>query len=85
MPDEVQRAQIWQAMIPSAAAIARGVEFAELARTFVMSGGYIKNAVLRAAYLAADKGSAIDMECFWRAARSEYEAMGKLAVERLSS
>ncbi|MDQ3300248.1 MAG: hypothetical protein M3619_27015 [Myxococcota bacterium] len=44
-----------------------------------MTGGYIKNAALRAAYLAAHEGSAITMGQLMRAARAEYEAMGKLS------
>jgi hypothetical protein len=43
-----------------------------------MSGGYIRNAVLRAAFLAADSGSAIDAGFLLRAAQLEYEAMGKV-------
>ena len=44
-----------------------------------MSGGYIKNAVLRAAFLAAAEGSAITMRHFEYAAHVEYEGMGKIA------
>jgi hypothetical protein len=46
-----------------------------------MSGGYIKNAALRAAYLAADEGSPISMAHLRRAARAEYEAMSKIAYD----
>jgi len=44
-----------------------------------MSGGYIKNAALRAAFLSAEEGGMITNEQLLRAARSEYEAMGKIA------
>jgi hypothetical protein len=50
-----------------------------LARKYVMSGGYIRNAVLRAAFLAADEDQPITAEHFTLAAQLEYEAMGKLA------
>jgi hypothetical protein len=43
-----------------------------------MTGGYIKNAALRAAFLAADEGTAIAMRHLVRAARAEYQAMGKV-------
>jgi SpoVK/Ycf46/Vps4 family AAA+-type ATPase len=39
---------------------------------------YIKNAALRAAFLAADEGTAIAMRHLMRAARAEYQAMGKV-------
>jgi hypothetical protein len=54
--------------------------FAELARKYVMSGGYIRNAVLRAAFLAADEDDAISSYHLTQAAQLEYEAMGKLAA-----
>ena len=44
-----------------------------------MSGGYIRNAALRAAFLAADRGSPITAAHLDRAARAEYEAIGKIA------
>jgi hypothetical protein len=46
-----------------------------------MSGGYIKNAVLRAAYFAASDGRSIDHKHLYRAARAEYEAMGKITYQ----
>jgi ATP-dependent 26S proteasome regulatory subunit len=80
MPDTEQRAQLWRAMLPDRAPVAPDIDFARLANDLVMTGGYIKNAVLRAAYSAADEGSSIGMHHLWRAARAEYEAMGKLAL-----
>ena len=44
-----------------------------------MSAGFIKTAVLRAAYLAADESCAITREHLMRGARSEHEAMGKIS------
>jgi SpoVK/Ycf46/Vps4 family AAA+-type ATPase len=82
MPEEEQREMLWRSMLPSRAACEADVDFAGLASEFVMSGGYVKNAVLRAAFLAADAGTSISNECMWRAASAEYEAMGKVAVSR---
>jgi len=79
MPDEAQREQLWQAMIPARATVEGTLDFERLARDFSMTGGYIKNAAIRAAYLAADEGTPISMTHFRRAARTEYEAAGKLA------
>jgi hypothetical protein len=78
MPDEEQRELLWRAMLPAAADV-ESVDFGDLARVFTMSGGYIKNAVLRAAYLAAAEASSITLSHFERAARAEYESMGKVA------
>jgi hypothetical protein len=47
-----------------------------------MSGGYIKNAALRAAYLAAADGTVIEMHHLLRAAGAEYASMGKVVSER---
>jgi SpoVK/Ycf46/Vps4 family AAA+-type ATPase len=80
IPDERQRALLWQAMLPGRAEVAGDIDFERLGRDLAMTGGYIKNAALRAAYLAADEGSPITMAHLWRAARGEYEAMGKLAA-----
>ena len=43
-----------------------------------MTGGYIKNAFVRAAFLAVEEGAPISMRHLARAARSEYQAMGKV-------
>ena len=81
MPDEAQRAALWRAMIPAKAEVAPELEVDQLAREFVMSGGYIKNAVVRAAYLAADQGAPIEPAHLRRAARAEYEGIGKISYQ----
>ena len=80
LPDEAERAKLWRAVLPKAAPVEQGVDFGALARRYEMSGGYIKNAALRAAFLAADEDSEITGAHLERAARVEYEAMGKLAA-----
>ena len=47
---------------------------------YEMSGGYIRNAVLRAAFLAADEDAESTRRTSTRAAQLEYEAMGKLVA-----
>ncbi len=81
MPDDEQREKLWHAMLPAKAEVRGRLDFTDLARDFVMSGGYIKNAVVRAAYLAAADEGAIELAHFERAARAEYEAMGKVAYD----
>ncbi|MBL0215749.1 MAG: ATP-binding protein [Myxococcales bacterium] len=79
LPDEQQRALIWKAMIPPDAEVEPDLELADLGRDFEMTGGYIKNAVVRAAFMAAHDGSPISRAHLQRAAHAEYEAIGKLA------
>jgi SpoVK/Ycf46/Vps4 family AAA+-type ATPase len=79
LPDEEQRLQLWQALLSEDAPVRGELELRTLARDFAMTGGYIKNAVLRAAYLAARDG-AITARHLERAARAEYAAMGKLVM-----
>ena len=80
VPDEAERAALWRAMLPAAAPVAPDLDLADLARRYAMSGGYIRNAAVRAAFLAADQGAVISAAHLDRAARLEYEAMGKLAA-----
>ena len=78
IPEPDERERLWRSLLPAAAAVAADIDFALLADRFEMTGGYIKNAALRAAFLAADEGAAIAMRHLVRAARSEYQAMGKV-------
>ena len=80
LPDVDERAQLWRAHAAGGGAARGDVDFGSLARRFAMSGGYIRNAALRAAFLAADEDSAITAAHLERAARVEYEGMGKLAA-----
>jgi SpoVK/Ycf46/Vps4 family AAA+-type ATPase len=77
-PEESEREHLWRSLLPSGAPVANDVDFAALARKFEMAGGHIRNAVLRAAFLAADEECAINGNHLARAARLEYEAMGKV-------
>ena len=54
MPGPAEREQIWRLQVhPSKTPLANDVEFAELAERFPASGGDIKNAVIKAAAVAA--------------------------------
>lgn len=84
VPDVEERRKLWEAMIPSGTPTTGQLALDLLAGQYVMSGGYIRNAVLRAAFLAADERVSIGTEHLVRAARLEYEGMGKVPP-RLSS
>jgi hypothetical protein len=77
-PEPEDRRRLWQVMIPSEADLAGDIDFDLLSHKYEMSGGYIRNAVLRAAFLAADDRSPITMRHMMRAANLEYQAMGKV-------
>jgi len=83
LPESDERERLWRAMLP-AHALAAGIDFQALADDYAMSGGYIKNAALRAAYLAAADGNAITMRHLVKAAGAEYAAMGKVVTQGIS-
>ena len=80
VPDEAEREKLWAALVGGDLPREPGVDLADLARRFAMTGGYIKNATVRAAFLAAHEGTAVGMRHLLRAARSEYRAMGKVVT-----
>jgi len=77
-PEPAERATLWRRMLPEEALVDDDIDFDKLANKYEMSGGYIRNAVLRAAFLAADESSAITMGLLLRAVNLEYTAMGKV-------
>jgi SpoVK/Ycf46/Vps4 family AAA+-type ATPase len=81
VPDADERERLWRAMLPSAAPVQRDLDFHGLAERYVMTGGYIRNAVLRAAFLASNANEAIGTEHLERGALVEYQGMGKLTHE----
>ncbi len=79
MPTQEQRAQIWQRMFPKACPLDKDIDWMKLAIVEV-SGGYIKNTVLRAARMAAtekipDKKKKIRQEHLIKALRLETASM----------
>ena len=78
-PDEDMRVRLWTAHIPPEVPTSGDFDFADLAKRFPMSGGYIRNSALRAAFLAAQENVAMTHEHLVRAIHLEYREMGKLA------
>lgn len=79
MPSHEERVQIWQRMMPKKAPIADNVDWERLA-IIELAGGFIKNAVLRAARMAAtepvkDKEKQITMQHLLTAIKLETESM----------
>ncbi|MCX5741438.1 MAG: ATP-binding protein [Proteobacteria bacterium] len=80
VPETDERLLLWRALIPTKAPTSGDLRLADLAEKFEMSGGYIRNAVVRAAFLAAAEGSAIHANHLRYAAHLEYEGMGKIST-----
>ena len=78
MPEADERERLWQVMIPADAPRDGDLALGALATRYAMSGGYIRNAVLRAAFLAADEVGVLDAARLARAAQLEYEGLGKV-------
>jgi hypothetical protein len=73
------RVRLWAAHIPPEAPTEGDFDFTDLARRFPMSGGYIRNSALRAAFLAAQEDVPMTHNHLERAIHLEYREMGKLA------
>ncbi len=80
-PDADARTALWEKMFPPAAQLAADVNFAELGKKFEVSGGNIRNAAIRSAFLATAEGHAIDMDTIQRATLREAREMGLLIAE----
>jgi ATP-dependent Clp protease ATP-binding subunit ClpA len=76
-PDVDEREKLWRQLLPPQAGLA-DVDFRALAERFEMTGGYIKNAVVRAAVIAARAARALAAEDLWTGAHHEYVEMGKV-------
>jgi len=77
-PEVEERELLWRQLLPPQAGLGEGVDFHALAERFDMTGGYIKNAVVRAAVIAARAGRAITADDLWLGAHHEYVEMGKV-------
>ncbi|MEO8844064.1 MAG: ATP-binding protein [Kofleriaceae bacterium] len=76
-PEVEEREKLWRQLLPPATGLG-GVDFHELAERFDMTGGYIKNAVVRAAVIAARAGRSMIADDLWVGAHHEYVEMGKV-------
>ncbi|HEX7839142.1 MAG TPA: ATP-binding protein, partial [Kofleriaceae bacterium] len=82
-PDEADRERLWRAHLPASLPVSGALDLGALARKHQLSGGYIRNACLRAAYLAATDGGPLTDGHLHRAVALEYQRAGKLADGRL--
>ena len=78
-PDDEARERLWRVHLPEQMPIAGTLDLGDLARRYKMSGGYIRNAALRAAFLAAEEQTMLSQDHLERAVRAEFRQGGKLA------
>jgi len=79
-PDEETRLRLWAGHVTPETPTLGEFDFSDLARRFPLSGGYIRNCTLRAAFLAAHEGRPMRQEHLLRAVQLEYREMGKLST-----
>jgi SpoVK/Ycf46/Vps4 family AAA+-type ATPase len=78
-PKAEHRREIWRRLLPAKAPVVLNEDdLAYLAERFELSGGSIKNAVLRAAYSAAETDADIGIDLLEGACVQEYRELGKL-------
>ena len=80
-PDADARAALWEKMFPASAELASDVVWSELGKKFEVSGGNIRNAAIRSAFLATAEGHPIDMDTISRATLREAREMGVLIAD----
>jgi SpoVK/Ycf46/Vps4 family AAA+-type ATPase len=78
IPDADERERLWRSLMPADAPLADDVDVARLAADLRLTGGYIKNVVVRAAFLAAIHDTSIDQALLRHAAALELEDMGRV-------
>lgn len=77
-PDAQARERLWRSMLPPEAEVEDDIDWSYLAAGYELAGGAIKNAMLRAAFLAAGDERAIGMDQLHAAAVAECAALGQL-------
>src|SRR5262249_32256389 len=82
IPEIDERERLWKSFMPERAPVGRDVDYRLLAREFELSGGYIRNAAVRAAFLAASHDAPISMELLRLASALELEDMGRVVWHR---
>ena len=76
-PDADARLAIWRRAWPPEVVLADDVDLDDLAQRFRLSGGNIRNAVLAAAFLAANDNADIRRQHLLLAIRREYQKLGR--------
>jgi hypothetical protein len=78
-PDKAERTRLWEKMLPSRLPVEDDLDFEWMGEAFELSGGHIRNAVLRAGLYVADAGGVLTQRQLYDAAAVEVRELGKLA------
>jgi len=73
-PGPSERARLWELLVPSEAPVEGELDFVDLGVRWEMTGGLIKNSILKAAFRAARQGVGISMSLLTAAAAEEVAA-----------
>jgi hypothetical protein len=76
-PDEPERKRIWEGLLPPEVLESKAVNVGELARSYKLTGGEIKNAVLAGAYSAARAERLMGQTDLLEAVKRELRKAGK--------
>lgn len=79
LPTAAERAAIWDMLLPSGAARGPDLDLAETAREHRLAGGDIRNAALRAVFLAEQRGEAVGRKDVDQAVALEMLELGRLS------
>jgi SpoVK/Ycf46/Vps4 family AAA+-type ATPase len=77
-PEAEERAELWRRLVPPETGLSEQVDFQSLAERFVMTGGHIRNAIVRAAVIAAREGRQMTDRDLVAGAHHEYVELGKV-------
>ncbi|MCB0969458.1 MAG: hypothetical protein KDB37_21690, partial [Ilumatobacter sp.] len=80
-PSRADRLRLWIHLLGPRVPVADDVDLEFLANAFELAGGTIRNAVVTAAYLAADAGRPVVMADLIRGVAGEYRKLGRLCLE----
>ena len=80
-PDEQHRARIWQSLFPNQLPVDESIDYSFLAKQFKLTGGYIKNIGLCAAFLSAADGQCLSMRHLIFAAKREFQKLNQPCTE----
>ena len=78
VPEVTEREQLWRSFLPHGVPRDADLDVEALAREFELTGGLIKNVVVRAAFLAAREDRKLGTGLLRRAATLELEDMGRV-------
>ncbi|MTD44561.1 AAA family ATPase [Conexibacter sp. W3-3-2] len=80
-PNSESRQELWERLLPTALPRGEALDVEFLARSFDLTGGGIRNAIMAGALSAAADGEAVSTAHLVRGVANEYTKLGRLIVE----